>query len=112
MPDGQQQAIGAPLDEEIFRLNLSYLLLAQRLLALDAQRAEILLGIKEPLASWLRGASTDAIAALASSPVAIHKMRLPESAAANVLAACTDARWLGPIHVAVAAVETNRANPG
>jgi hypothetical protein len=112
MRDAEQESVGMPLSEEIFRLNLSYLLLAQRLLALDAQRAEILLGVTEPLASWLREASTSAIAALASSPVAVHKMRLPEGAAANVLAACTDARWLGPIHVAVAAVETNRANPG
>jgi hypothetical protein len=112
MRNAQQETVGTPLAEEIFRLNLSYLLLAQRLLAQDAQRAEILLEVKEPLASWLREASTNAIAALANSPVAIHKMRLPKNAAATVLAACTDSRWLGPIHVAMAAIEATRATPG
>jgi len=112
MRDGQHEAVGAPLDEEIFRLNLSYLLLAQRLLAQEDKRAQILLGVNEPLASWLRRASTSAIAALASSPVVIHTMRLPENAAEKVLTACTDTRWLGPIHGAMAAIEAARGRAG
>lgn len=112
MPDARQETLGVPLSEEIFRLNLSYLLLAQRLLAQDDKRAQILLGVKEPLTSWLRAASTDSIAALASSPVTIYKTRLPKNTTSTVLAACTDARWLGPIHVAMAAVEESRASPG
>ena len=51
-------------------------------------------------------------AALASSPVAIHKMRLPKKAATTVLAACNEMRWLGPIHVAMAAIEESRGCPG
>jgi hypothetical protein len=111
MRDAQQESLGTPLSEEIFHLNLSYLLLAQRMIAQDEQRAEIL-GVEEPLASWLREASTSAIATLASSPVAIHKMRLPKKAAPTVLAACNELRWLGPIHVAMTAVENTRGRSG
>jgi hypothetical protein len=99
--------VGTPLPEEIFQLNLSYLLIAQRLIAQDAHQAEILLGVKEPLTSWLRGASVSAIAALANSPVAIHALRLPPKAAGSVLAACNDAQWFGPVHVAVSALEVS-----
>jgi hypothetical protein len=100
------------MPEEVFQLNLSYLLLAQRMVAQDAVRAEIVLGVKEPLASWLREASAPAIATLANSPVAVHALRLPKKAAANVLAACNDGRWLGPAHVALAAVEGSRERSG
>jgi hypothetical protein len=105
MPHNPQAPLLTPLPEEVFRLNLNYLLLAQRLVVQDEIRAEIVLGVREPLASWLRAASAGAIATLASSPVAIHALRLPQPAAANLLAACTASRWLGPAHVAVAAVE-------
>ena len=99
------EPVGAPLPEEIFQLNLSYLLLAQRLVARDTHQAEIFLGVKEPLTSWLRGASVSAITALANSPVAIHALRLPPKAAGRVLAACNEARWFAPVHVAMAALE-------
>ena len=110
MRDETQVPEGAPLSEEIFRLNLSYLMLARRLLAQDEQQAAIALGVQEPLTSWLREASASAIAALAHSPVAIHELRLPRKASATVLAACNDARWLGPIHVAMMAVEATRGH--
>ena len=106
MRDAHQDAEATPLREEIFRLNLSYLLLAQRLMAQDAHQAAILLGIEEPLTSWLTGASLSAITALARSPVAIHALRLPKKAAARVLAACEEGRWIGPAHVATAAIES------
>ena len=112
MRDESQAPEGAPLPEEIFRLNLSYLMLAQRLLAQDEQRAAIALGVREPLTSWLREASAGAIATLARSPVAVHELRLPKKAAANVLAACNDGRWLGPVHVAMTAVEASRDRSG
>ena len=112
MRDEAQAPEGTPLSEEIFQLNLSYLLLAQRILAQDEQQASIALGVREPLASWLREASTTAIAALASSPVAVYALRLPKKAAANVLAACKDARWLGPLHMALTAVEATREPAG
>ena len=108
MRNAIQEPESTPPPEEIFRLNLSYLLLAQRLIARDAQRAEILLGVREPLTSWLREASASAVAALARSPVAIHELRLPKKASASVLAACNDARWLGPVHMTMTAVEASR----
>ena len=48
MREETQAPEGAPLSEEIFRLNLSYLMLAQRLVAQDEQRAAIALGVREP----------------------------------------------------------------
>jgi hypothetical protein len=108
MPDANQEPVGTPLPEEIFKLNLSYLLLAQRMIAQDEHQAEIVLGVREPLTSWLRGASVHAVAALARSPIALHEMRLPKEAATTVLGACNDARWLGPLHVTMTAIEVNR----
>ena len=108
MREETQAPEGAPLSQEIFRLNLSYLMLAQRLLAQDEERAAIALGVREPLTSWLRQASASAITALARSPVAVHELRLPKKASAAVLAACNEARWLGPVHVAMTAVEATR----
>ena len=64
MHDDAQVPEGAPLSEEIFRLNLSYLMLAQRLVAQDEQHAAIALGVQEPLTSWLRDASPSAVARL------------------------------------------------
>jgi hypothetical protein len=108
MREETQAPEGAPLSEEIFRLNLSYLMLAQRLLAQDEERAAIALGVREPLTSWLRDASPSAVATLARSPVAVHALRLPRKAADHVLAACNEARWLGPVHMAMTAVEAAR----
>ena len=107
MRDVVHEPVGAPLPEEIFQLNLSYLLLAQRLIAQDARQAEIFLGVKEPLTSWLRGATVSAITALANSPVAIHALRLPPKVAGSVLTACNEAQWFGPVHVAIAALEVS-----
>ena len=112
MCDEQQAPRTTPVPEEVFQLNLSYLLLAQRLIVQDAIRAEVVLGVREPLTSWLRKASASAIAALASSPVAAHALRLPQKTAANVLAACNDGRWLGPAHLALAAIEGSRERSG
>ena len=108
MRDKPQAPVGTPLSEEIFQLNLSYLLLAQRMLVRDEQQAAIALGVREPRTSWLREASTTAIAALASSPVAVYALRLPKKAAENVLAACKEGRWLGPVHMALTAIEATR----
>ena len=56
------------------------------------------------------GASPSAVATLARSPVAVHEFRLPRKAADHVLAACNEARWLGPVHVAMTAVEATRGH--
>lgn len=107
MRDVVSEPVGTPLPEELFQLNLSYLLLAQRLIAQDEHQAEVFLGVREPLTSWLRAATVTAIAALANSPVAIHALRLPPKAAASVLAACNEAQWFGPVHVAMSALEVS-----
>jgi hypothetical protein len=107
MRDVVHEPVGTPLPEELFQLNLSYLMLAQRLIAQDARQAEVFLGVKEPLTSWLLGASVSAITALANSPVAIHALRLPTKAAGSLLAACNDAQWFGPVHVAISALEVS-----
>jgi flagellar transcriptional activator FlhD len=105
MRDESPKPLTTPLPEDVFQLNLAYLMLAQRLIVQDAVRAEILLGVREPLTSWLREASSPAIVTLARSPVAVHTLRLPKKAAASVLAACDEGRWLGPAHVATSAIE-------
>jgi hypothetical protein len=110
MRDESPAPLTSQVPEEVFQLNLSYLMLAQRLVAQDAVRAEIVLGVREPLTSWLREASADAIATLANSPVAVHALRLPQKAADHVLAACNDGRWLGPVHVAITALEATRGH--
>ena len=112
MRDESPTTLTTPLPEEVFQLNLAYLMLAQRLIVQDGIRAEIVLGVREPLTSWLRKASAPAIATLARSPVAVHTLRLPKKAAASVLAACDEGRWLGPAHVALAAVEDSRERSG
>ena len=64
MRDESPAPLTIPLPAEVFQLNLSYLMLAQRLVVQDAVKAEIVLGVKEPLTSWLREASAPAIATL------------------------------------------------
>jgi hypothetical protein len=110
MRDESPAPLITAVPEEVFQLNLSYLMLAQRLVVQDAVRAEIVLGVREPLTSWLREASPSAVATLARSPVAVHEFRPPRKAADHVLAACDEARWLGPIHVAMMAVEATRGH--
>jgi hypothetical protein len=112
MRDAVTEPVSTPLPEEIFQLNLSYLSLARRLIAQDEQQAAVVLGVREPLTSWLRDASVHAIVALARSPIALQEMRLPKEAATTALGACNDTRWLGPLHVAMSAIEVNREHSG
>jgi hypothetical protein len=100
-----------PVREEVFRLNLGYLLAVRELLALGAEtQAEIVFGLKEPLAAWLRSASAEAIATLAASPTLIYEPRLAAPALERILSACEGAatrRWLARVHLALASAETN-----
>jgi hypothetical protein len=101
MPHDPPAPLTSPVPEEVFRLNLSYLLLAQRLIVQDEIRAEIVLGdARTPRLLAARGERLGRSQRSRSSPVAIHALRLPEQKAANLLAACTASRWLGPAHVA------------
>lgn len=95
------------LREAVFRLNLAYLLTARELLVADEPvHAEILFGLQEPLASWLKAASIDAVTTLARSPALLYAPRLG-GAVATVLGACEEANtppWLAPLHLALRAV--------
>jgi hypothetical protein len=93
-----------PLRDEVFRLNLTYLVLAQRLIAQDAVAASVVFGVREPLLSWLRAASIGAITTLARSPVALFTPRLPRQGAERVLAACGQSDALGSAHLTMTAV--------
>jgi Flagellar transcriptional activator (FlhD) len=95
---------GAALREEVFRLNLAYLVLAQRLVAEDPVAAGVVFGVREPLLAWLRTASIGAITTLARSPVTLFAPRFPRQGAERVLAACSQADGLGVAHLTMTAV--------
>jgi hypothetical protein len=93
-----------PRRDEVFRLNLTYLVRAQRLIAQDPVAASIGLGVREPLLSWLRAASIGAITTLARSPVALFTLRLPRQGGEHVLAACSHSDGLGAAHLTMTVV--------
>jgi hypothetical protein len=93
----------AAVREEVFRLNLTYLMLAKRLIAEDPV-ASVVFSVRESLLSWLRSASIGAITTLARSPVALFTLRLPRQGAERVLAACCQSDGLGAAHLTMTAV--------
>ena len=73
------------VSEDVFQLNLSYLLTVRQLVAAGKEaQAEILFGLKEPLLSWLCTASAEAVTALAGSPTLV-----------SMGLACPSRRWTG-----------------
>jgi hypothetical protein len=104
MQDVGTRPRGAALREEVFRLNLAYLVLAQRLIVEDPVAASVVFGVEEPLRAWLRTASIGAITTLARSPVVLFTPRLPRQGAERVLAACSQADGLGVAHLTMTAV--------
>ena len=100
------------VSEDVFQLNLSYLLTVRQLVAAGKEaQAEILFGLKEPLLSWLRTASAEAVAALAGSPTLVYEPRLPEPALDRILDAyegTSTRRWLASVHVAMSSAEADR----
>jgi len=95
--------------EDVFRLNLSHLLTVRQLVASGATaHAEIVLGLKEPLASWLHSASLEAITAFATSPALVFEPRLPEPSIERLLTACGGAstrQWPASVQLAMSSVE-------
>jgi hypothetical protein len=111
MRDEVSEPVNPPSDGDIFQLNLSYLLLAKRLLEADPKRAETLLGVTGPLGTWLRDASLLAMVTLASARVILFVPRLPAKPIAKLLEACAKGHWLAPFHVALAVLGVNRERP-
>jgi hypothetical protein len=95
---------GTPLREEVFHLNLTYLVLAQRLIGEDPVAASVIFGVREPLLAWLRTASIGAVTTLTRSPVALFAPRLHRQDAERVLAARSQADGLGAAHLTMTAV--------
>lgn len=71
---------------EIAEVNLSYLLLAQRLLQEDEATAMSSLGITKPMASVLKNLSTTQLAKLAASSQLLGQFRFDEHAILSSLA--------------------------
>jgi hypothetical protein len=96
---------GPGIREQVFRLNLGYLLAARDVLQSgEAPAAEVLFGLEEPLSEWLRLASVEALVNLARSPAAVFRLRLPEQSAEKLLAACggePDQRWIAAMHLSL-----------
>lgn len=90
MDNGQMSADGAA--GEIADLNLSYLLLAQKLLARDRAGAMLRLGISAELADLLAAMSTPQLARLAATNFLLCGFRLAEPPCAAGPAAPADLR--------------------
>jgi hypothetical protein len=104
------------VDEDVGRLNLSYLLTVRHLVASGKEtQAEIVFGLQEPLASWLRTASAEAIAALAGSPILVYEPRQPRPSLERILEAYEGAstrRWLATAHLAMSSAQAGHAPAG
>jgi hypothetical protein len=100
---------GRGIRDQVFRLNLSYLLAAREVLQGDeAAAGEILFGLEEPLTDWLRSASVEAVVNLARSPAVVFRLRLPERSAQKLLTACggeSDQRWVAAMHLSLLSSE-------
>lgn len=94
----------------ILNLNLGFLITAQQLVLNGCPGdAQVLLGVREPLLSWLRKADVTTLCTLAQSPALLYEIRVPPAAEARILAACetaSEARWLAGIHVALGSTES------
>lgn len=86
---------------EIGNLNLSYLLLAQRLVKEDADTAMYRLGISREMAQLLGGLSLSQIVKLSSSNLVLCRLRFDDQ---PMLAALTDEKKSQPLQQAHAAI--------
>jgi hypothetical protein len=107
-PDTSAQA---PLHETVFHLNLHYLWAAQQIAAQDPRHAEAVLGLRDPLTAWLPQASIDAVACLASCPLAFYTLRLPRTANERILRGCEKGLWITPVQAGLAALGVPRGRP-
>ena len=97
------------LRANILKLNLGFLYTAQQLVLNGCPTdARLLLGVREPLLSWLRDADFAKLFLLASSPELVYEVRVPPDVEARILTACTDGpegQWLAAMHLALANTE-------
>lgn len=97
------------LRANILNLNLGFLITAQQLVLNGCPTdARLLLGVREPLLSWLRDADVTNLFLLASSPELVYEVRVPPDVEARILTACTDGpegQWLAAMHLALANTE-------
>jgi len=99
------------LQDALFRLNLHYLWLAQRLARVDPYQAEVTLGLREPLLSWLPRAHIDAVACLASCPLAFYTLRLPRTGSERILRGCEEGLWITPVQAGLVALGVPHGRP-
>lgn len=91
-------------ETDLFTINLAYLAKARELLAAGERRqAQVLLGVSEPLAEWLEGASVEAVLALARCGLLCFQPRVPDRVLRDAGQSFDDAALLR-YHAALAAV--------
>ena len=103
------------LRANIIKLNLGFLYTAHQLVTSGhLTDARLLLGVREPLLSWLRDADVAELFLLASSPELVYEVRVPPDVEARILTACTDGpegQWLAAMHLALANTEDIDGRP-
>jgi hypothetical protein len=100
-----------PLQDTVFHLNLHYPWAAQQAAVQDPRHAEAVLGLRDPLSAWLPQASIDAVANLASCPLAFYTLRLPRTASDRILRGCEEGLWITPVQAGLAALGVPRGRP-
>ncbi len=99
----------AALPASVIKLNLGFLFTARQLvIGRSPVDARVLLGVREPLLSWLREADAMTLCNLAASPALVYAVRVPAAAGQRLLSACQggdDARWLAAMHLALSSTE-------
>ena len=90
-----------PLMAEIKDMNLSYLLLAQRMIRADKSMAVCRLGLSQEIAELIEALSAAQIIKLASSPVMLTRFRFDDAAVLGRLTHDSKERSQAHAHVAI-----------
>jgi hypothetical protein len=97
------------LRANILTLNLGFLHTAHELVTSGHPTdARLLLGVREPLLSWLRDADVAKLFLLASSRELLYEVRLPPDMEERILTTCQDGgegQWLAAMHLALVTTE-------
>ncbi|WP_341678885.1 flagellar transcriptional regulator FlhD [Niveibacterium sp. SC-1] len=93
----------AQLSEEVRDLNLSYLMLAQRLLSEDRQAAMFRLGVGEDAADVLASLSPAQVLRMASSGMLLCQMRFSDDMLLGLLSSHEREPGIASIHAAIVA---------
>ena len=87
--------------DEIREANLTYLILAQRLLREDRAEAMFRLGISEEVADILAGLSTAQILKIAATNMLMCRFRFDDELVWNLLTRNNKERGIGGVHAAI-----------